>query len=135
VREVRVEHAVRGDSREYRLRLLEIAVHRVTEHRVAVPRLVARLRAGLRPGRLEIHEPVGTRDGQGPQQHLVEEGEDGCIRADAERQRDDCNGGDEGRLEESPQGELDVHVGALDGNTRRGLPGRPEGLRYGCRRQ
>src|SRR5262245_59280006 len=42
------------------------------------------------------------------QQHLMEHGEDSSGRANAERQRDDRDGGDEGRQYERAEGELET---------------------------
>ena len=96
------------------LRLLEIAKHRVAEHLVAVARLVARVRAVLDARRREIDEALGLGDRQRPKQHLVEQREDGRVRADAECEREHRDDRDEGRLEERAEGESEVvHVGVV----------------------
>ena len=56
--------AMRGDADEARLRLLEIAEHRVAEHFVAPARLAARVRSWLWPRRFEIDQLLRFRDRQ-----------------------------------------------------------------------
>ena len=102
------EDAMRRESRENGLAPLEIPEHRVAEHHVAVSRLATRLRTGLGTGSCEIDEPVWLRHREGAKQNLVEQREDRGIGADAERQRNDGDAGDERRLEEGAEGQCDV---------------------------
>ena len=91
---------MRGDAGERRLHALEIAKHRIAENRIAAPRLPARRRAVARARRDEIYKPVGFVHRQRSKKRLVEDREDGDIRADAERHRQDGNGGDDRSLQQ-----------------------------------
>ncbi|HEY7284130.1 MAG TPA: hypothetical protein VH497_01715 [Vicinamibacterales bacterium] len=106
--EVGPERDVRGEAGKRRLGFFEVAEHRITEHPVAVALLAARIRPGLRPRRPDVHEPVRFRHRQRTEQDLIEEREDGRVRADAERQRHDGHRRHERRLEQGPDRELDV---------------------------
>ena len=86
----------------------EVSEHRVAEHLVAVPGLVARLGPRLGPWRRQVDEPGRLGHRQRPQQHLVEQREDRRVRADPERERDDRDRGDERGLEERPEGKFQV---------------------------
>ena len=108
VGQIRAEDPVGGNPGEHRLHLLEIAEHRVAEDLVALARLVARVASGLGPRRREVHQLVGRLDRQRPQQHLVEQREDGGRRPDPERQRDDGDHGDKGCPEQRAEGEFQV---------------------------
>ena len=104
---------MRRESREYRLRPLEIPEHRVAEDLVAVSRLATPLRAGLGTRGREVDEPVWLQHRERTQQDLVEQREDGGVRADAERERNDRDAGDERRLEDCAEGQGDVsHPGS-----------------------
>ena len=71
--QIRAERYVRGDAGERRLDALEVPEHRVAEDLIAVARLAARLAAGLRPRRAEVHEPLRRRHVERLQQQLVEQ--------------------------------------------------------------
>ena len=104
---------MRGEAGEYRLGPLEVPEHRVAEDFVAVPGLATPLRAGLWARSREVDELVRLRHREGAQQDLVEQREDGGVGADAERERDDRDAGDERGLEEGAEGEREVsHAGA-----------------------
>jgi hypothetical protein len=105
---------VRGDPREDLLLSLEVAEHGVTEDRLAIAGLSARLRSRLGPGSSEVHQLTWLPNGQRPQERLLEERENGGIGADSQRERDDRNQGHERRLGEPPEGELQVVHGLLD---------------------
>ena len=83
--------------------------HQVERAAALLP--VEKIRAGhrrvaeLRHARVELHEPVGLRVRQRPQQHRVDDAEHRGIGADAERQRDDRDGGESRRLPEVPRTE------------------------------
>jgi hypothetical protein len=126
--EVRAERAVRDQPGEHGLLPLEVAVHRIAEDQVAVARLVARLRARLRSGRAEVDEPLRLGHGEGAEKHLVEEREDRRVRADAERQGEHGDGGDEGGLEQRTQRELQVPHEFLHGSVPVGQRKRADGL-------
>ena len=64
-RQVRAEQDVRGDVGEHLMVLLQVAEHRVAEDVVAVPGLVAGLRAGLRPRRRRFTSSCGAGTGSG----------------------------------------------------------------------
>src|SRR5437867_5614453 len=108
VGQVRTERSVGGDAREYRLPALEIAEHRIAEDELAAPRLTARLRARLRPGRGEIDEPLRLPHWKRPEKQLIEQREDRRVGADPERQRHDRDDGDERCLEQRAKSELQV---------------------------
>ena len=104
------EADVRGDAGEHRLLPLQIPEHRVAEHVLAVARLPAGLRPRLRPRGGQVHQLAWTRHRQRPQQRLVEQGENGRICPDSQRQGRDGDDADEGRLEEAAEGKLQVHT-------------------------
>jgi hypothetical protein len=73
------------DFRQRLSLLLEILVERVGVHPIA--HIAAHVGALL-----EKHDQrLGRHDGQLPQQNLVDQREDGRVRADAERQRHNCD--------------------------------------------
>jgi hypothetical protein len=47
-------------------------------------------------------------DRQRPEQQLIEERKNGCVRADPERQRKDGDRGNERRLEQRPEREFEI---------------------------
>jgi len=98
VGEIGAEPTVRGDAGEAGLQALEVAEHRVAEHLLAVAGLLARRGAGLGPGRAQVHQLAGRRHRQGPQQHLVEQREDGRIGANTQGQRQDGHEAQKGGL-------------------------------------
>jgi len=49
-------------------------------------------------GELQDHEAIGVLYRQAAEQSLIEQAEDGGIRADTECERDDCDRGKSGRL-------------------------------------
>ena len=116
-RDVRAEDHVRGDTGEAGRavrRLLEVPVHRIAEDVVAIAfcaREAARVGSGLRGRRQEVHEPSRIGNRQRPQEHLIEQRKDRGVCADPERQRGDGDDGDERRLEERPQSELEIGHG------------------------
>ena len=59
--------------------------------------------------------------GQRPQQHLVEQAEDRGVRADAQRQRQDGDEGEQRLLAQGPERVADVMHGRLDGRIPQGL--------------
>src|SRR5436309_323291 len=104
---------MRRESREYGLGPLEVPEHRVAEHHVAVSRLPARLRTGFETRGREVDEPVRVGHRERAKEDLVEEREDGGIGADAERERNDRDAGDERRLEVCAEGQRDMsHPGS-----------------------
>ena len=67
-----------------------------------------------------LHEPIGCRVRQRPQQHRVHDAEHRRIRAEPQGQGDQGGGGEAGAPDETPQGEtqvIDEHAG-LDGDDR-----------------
>ena len=108
VGKVRAEDSVSRDPNEDRLRLLEIAEHRVAENGIAVASHVALRLPGLGAGGGEVDQPMGLLHRQGAQQHLVEQRENSGVRADAERQRQDGDQRDERRLEQRSEREFQV---------------------------
>ena len=50
------------------------------------------------------HQPVGLRVGKRPKQHGVDDGENRGVRSDAERQRQRCDGIEERRFRDAPEG-------------------------------
>jgi hypothetical protein len=92
---------------------------RLDGDRLEAARLVAIVtEAGGRNGRfhaverrievLDRHEHPGVAVGQGPQQNRIYDAEDGRVRADAERQRDEHDGREDRTLSESPEAVGDV---------------------------
>ena len=60
-----------------------------------------------RPGRfVQDHDPVGIRIRQRPEQNGVDDAEDGGVRADPERKRQDCNRGKRRIVDEQSQSKL-----------------------------
>jgi hypothetical protein len=138
VGEVRAEGAVGGDTREHGLRALQVPKHRVAEHQLAVPCLVARLRAGLRARRAEVDEAPRLVRRQGAEQHLVEQREDRRVRPDPEGEREHRDGRHERRLAKRANGERQVAHGGPRGGPGIGGWCRPAvdrgGARAGCHR-
>jgi len=64
--------------------------------------------AARRAGELQPHQLLGMADRQGAQQRLVEQSEDGRVGADAQRQSDDGNQGEDGRLAQLAQGKTKI---------------------------
>ena len=77
--------------------------------------------ADKRPAPVQQDEPVGLADGQLSKERLVDQREDGGVRADAQADRQQSCEGKPSVLEEAPQAELDVaskaceHCAGLDG--------------------
>ena len=107
-RDVDAEAAMRGETGKRRVGLFEVAEHRIAQHLVAVAGLIARVRAGLRPGRSEIDEARRVGDRQRPAKHLIEEREDRRVRANAECERQHGDDRHEWRLEQRPERELEI---------------------------
>ena len=63
---------------------------------------------GLGPGAARFTSSRGRLHRQRPQQHLVEDREDCGVGADAERQREDRDGGDEPGAEQCAERELQI---------------------------
>ena len=123
VSEVCAEANVRRDVRENGLDLLQVAEHGIDEDHIAVARAAAALEAGLRVGRAQVHEfrRIGNRERL--QQHLMEHRKNSSGRANAERERDDGDGRDEGSSEKRADGELETaHKGVRRAKVRRRLP-------------
>ena len=57
----------------------------------------------------EHHEPVGLVEGQGPKYHGVDRGEDRDVRANRERDGEDCGGGECRRASQRSRREPHVH--------------------------
>src|SRR5262249_10480136 len=131
VGEVRAEGDVRRDVREDRLDLLEVPEHRVTERRLAVALLPATPEAGLRSGRVEVHELRRTGNGERLQQHLMEHGKDAGGRADPKREREDRDPRDEGGSEQRSEGEGEAaHRVVRRGKPLTRLPARAAATRH-----
>ena len=56
----------------------------------------------------EPHEPIGLVERQRPQQHRVDDAEDGGVGADAEREDRDHGDGERRRAEQDPEGVAEV---------------------------
>ncbi len=84
-----------GDIGEDRVRLLQVPEQGIAENLLAVSRLIARLRSWLGPGGRQVDQRPRLGHGQGPEQHLVEQGEDGGVRPDPQGQREDGDRRDE----------------------------------------
>ena len=111
------EHLRRSDDGAYALRLLRARdVHRLAVHRRHPREGAARLAHAVEIGRRETelgvrialdrrdpHQAVRVRIGQWPQQYGPGHAEHRAVRADAERQREDRNRGEGGRLEKHAQ--------------------------------
>src|SRR5262249_54209331 len=107
-REVDAEQEMCSNPAEGRVRLLEIAEHRVAEYFVAIARLIARIAAVLRSGSREVDQPVRLRHRQRLEKDFIEQGVDRRIRADPEREgkyRDDRN---ERRFEQRSKRQLEI---------------------------
>jgi hypothetical protein len=100
VRQIGVELAMGRDVCERSLAALQVPEHRVAEDRVGVAGLVHALRARLGSGRQEVDETFGLVDGQRPQQQLLEQREDCDVGSDAERERHNRHGGNQGSTKE-----------------------------------
>src|SRR5439155_697454 len=99
IRQTDAEGQMRGESAEYRLRSLEVPERRVAEHHVAASRLPAQHGTGFRERVREVDEPVRVGHRELTKQDLIEEGKDGGIGPDAEREGNDRDAGDERGLE------------------------------------
>lgn len=71
---------------------------------------------------VERHELVGTLDRQWPQQHRVDQAEDGGVGAGAERQRDDGHGGKAALPAEHAQGVSQILERRLDERQAAAIP-------------
>ena len=100
--------SVRGQRAEARLRLFQIAKHRIAEHPSQPPGLVARVRSVLDPGAARLARRSGWATGSGRSSIWSNEREDGRVCADAECEREHGDNGDEGRLEECAERESEV---------------------------
>ena len=85
--------------------------------------VVGNRHAGLREPHQRIrvpdeHQPIGVGVRQRLEQGLVNEAEDGGVRANPERQRQDGDDGEDGLLPERPKRVADVLHGCLDGAAR-----------------
>jgi hypothetical protein len=108
VREVGAEPDVRRDPREHRLCPLQIAEHRMAEHRLAITGLPARLRPGLGARGREIDQFVRVRHRQCPEQRLVEERENGGVGPNPEAERQHGDRRDERGLQQATDGEFQI---------------------------
>src|SRR4051812_15233172 len=88
-----VSNEVARYAAERRAGLLEVPHHRVTEDVVPVASLVAVDGAVMRAGCGEADEALRLGHWDGLAEHLVEQRVDGGPRTDAERQREDSDGG------------------------------------------
>ena len=87
VRQVCTEEPVSGDAGKAAHPLfLKVPEHGVAEDEIAVPGLVAGLGTGLRPRRPQVHQAFRLPHWQAPEEELFEEGEDGGVRPDPQRQ-------------------------------------------------
>ena len=107
--QVGAEPDVQCDAGEDRLLLLEIAEHRVAEHRFTVPGLAAGIGTLPRSGRRQVDQLTRPLHRERTQQCLIEQREDRGVRADAKGKREDGDDRDERRLEETADGKLQVH--------------------------
>jgi hypothetical protein len=105
----------------------------VVELRHGEPRVVQPEAGQLAPYR---DQPLGIREGEGPEQDGVHHAEDGGVRADAQGQREDGGGGEERGLRERAASEADVLQQAVHRHRHlRILLARGNaGARPGCRR-
>src|SRR5690242_1657096 len=76
VRHAGTERDVAGHIREDRLALLEIPEHPIAERDLTVTWLAARRVPRFGPGSAEVDEAAGVRDGEGAEQHFIEQRED-----------------------------------------------------------
>ena len=67
----------------------------------------------------DLGEPLGLRIRKRPQQDPIDDGVDGRVRADAQRERQHGGDGEDGRLQQQADGVSQVAHTALDGSTRR----------------
>ena len=127
-RDAGAEDPVARDSGQRRLRPLEVTEHRVApDDPVPTPRLVAGVVSLDRPGEIQVDQLVRSGHRKRPEQDLLEERVDRCIRADAQRERENGNRVDEGRRAEVANGIPEVaHLPWGDGfhtGTRAARPG------------
>jgi hypothetical protein len=125
IAQVRHEIGVAGERREsgFPSLSLERAEHRIAELRFAVADAEVAVRAAdlPRPGRREVDEALGLRDGKRTNQDLVVEREHRRRRADAEREHDDDDEGEAGPQPKLAQGEFElIHGSPGDGVLRNG---------------
>ena len=99
---------VGGDVGERVLFPLQVPVHRVAEDLVASARLGAGDRPRLRSGRLEVHQPLGSRHRQRGQHVLVVEGIDRRVRSHREGERKGGRADGDRSLAQRPPGQPDV---------------------------
>ena len=93
-----------GVAREALERLGEPVVFEVGRRDAKARRRRAARRRHLR----QLHEPIGVRVGQRPEQHAIDNAEHGSVGADAERDRQDGHRGEAGRPPERAQGVSDL---------------------------
>ena len=111
--EVGAEHHMGRDAGKDLLRALEISEHRIAEDLFAVAGRPARRRPWLGPWRGQIDQRPRILDRQRPEQELVEQREDGGVRADSQGQRQDRHDGHERCFEQSAEGESQLSHGGL----------------------
>jgi len=87
-----------GTSVEDGVAIAQILVHRVGK------RIAAVVAAVVTPAACEQHDVLGITNRQEPENQLIDEGEDGGIGADAQRQRQNRHGGEHRGLAEAPDG-------------------------------
>jgi hypothetical protein len=88
VRDICTEARVRGQLESVVFECFQIAEQRVTEDRIhATAEIARRAGAGLRTGRRHQHDLVWRRHRQPAQDQSVEQGEDGGVDANAQRER------------------------------------------------
>ena len=105
-RQVDVGGVVGQNPREHRVLVAEVLEHGVRQRGQEVAVVVGRSREGA--GAVEHDQPLGLVHREGPQHHLVHQGEDGGVRADAQGQGEHDDEGEAGALREGPKREAQV---------------------------
>src|SRR5262249_36110480 len=96
---------MRGYTGKNGLSSFEISEHRKTENVIAIARLATGNRAGLCARSHEVDEARWLWNRQRPEEQLGEQRKDGRGCADAKRERQGRDNGDERRLDQRADGE------------------------------
>jgi hypothetical protein len=103
------EVAMSVDAREAQSRFaLQILEEWVADYRCQPAAVARRLVSGPRARDAEVHQLLGSRHRKAAKEQALERREDGAVDADAERQRDHGDAGDEGTSQEAPDRVSDV---------------------------
>ena len=101
-RDGRRDRRAREHAAEHFVAVAEVLIHRIRERPVVHRPAAERARV------VELDELLGVFHGQASQEDLIQQREDGGVRADAERQRADDDGREPGRPGQGPNGVADV---------------------------